>query len=124
MGYRKIASQLGREGLAVGRAGEERVLKAFLSLDLKNAVPSWWRGIRAATRDEDARGIDHVVHTDCGDLFLQIKTSLFKEGGEFSERNDNDVPIVRINLKDSDAEIRKRIIQVIGEERLKMMHTD
>lgn len=120
--YRKVVSQLGRDGLAVGCAGEERVLKAFVHANPRHLkLPSWWRGIRRGTPEEDGRGIDHVVHTDIGDIFIQIKSSLHKKTDRFPQRNDRDVAIVYINLKDSDAEIRKRVLRVVARERSSLM---
>ena len=112
--YQSAIHKVGSDGRAVGRAGEERVLKAFLHINPKYIrLPSWWRGIRMATPEEDARGIDHVVHTDSGDIFIQIKTSLHKDTDRWPKRNDRDVAIVYINLKDSDAEIRKRVLKTV-----------
>lgn len=109
---KEAISHLGRTGVAVGHAGERRVLKSFHHF----GTPRWWQGIREATNEEDAQGIDHVVFTDVGDIFIQVKTSLSKGTSRSPKRNDRDVPIVYVNLEDSDVEIRKRVIRIISQE--------
>ena len=115
--YNELIEKVGRTGQAIGRAGEERALKAFLHINQK-ALPSWWKGIRKATPREDAREIDCVVTTDVGDIAIQVKTSLSKSKDDYPERTKRfNIPIIYINLQDSDAEIRKRIVAVVGKER-------
>jgi len=112
-------SSSGHTGLAVGRAGEERVIKAFLHINPKKIkLPEWWRGIRKGTQEEDAREVDCVVSTDVGEINIQIKTSLTKERPRDVGRTRRyKIPKVFINLKDSDAQIRKRVIRVVTGER-------
>lgn len=111
--YRAIVVKTGRIGNEVGKAGERRVYEAC-----KNGEkPSWWKGIRYATPDEDGRGIDHIIETDVGDIYLQTKTSLSEPVRHRPSRNDRDVAIIYVNLKDSDEEIRKKVILIIARER-------
>jgi len=119
----EAVSSLGRTGLAVGRAGEERVLKAFLHVNPKHAKhPSWWQKIRKATPEEDAQEVDCAILTDVGEIYLQIKTSLTKrEAGRPIRTERNDIRIVYINLKDSDAEIRRKVRRAIITERKRIL---
>jgi len=66
-------SERGRQGNRKGHEAETRALNAAHSLCL---VRSWLRSARKATPDEDGRGIDIVVETTIGPLYLQIKSSL------------------------------------------------
>lgn len=57
-------------------------------------IHEWIQGARFAWAAEDAAGIDIVVHTDVGDLFLQVKSSkkaakLFRRRGR--ERGITDI---------------------------------
>ncbi|HZU96090.1 MAG TPA: hypothetical protein VFF73_05230 [Planctomycetota bacterium] len=54
-----------------GRDNERRVLQALL----EGARPEWLESARMATNEEDHRGIDVVVASDVGDLYLQVKSS-------------------------------------------------
>ena len=37
--------------------------------------PDWYNGVSKATIEQDQRGIDFIVHTSFGDIFIQIKSS-------------------------------------------------
>ena len=37
--------------------------------------PDWYNGISKATMDQDQKGIDFIIHTAFGDIFVQIKSS-------------------------------------------------
>ena len=37
--------------------------------------PNWYNGISKATTEQDQRGIDFIVHTAFGNIFIQIKSS-------------------------------------------------
>lgn len=62
----------GEAANALGRANEARLLEAVEWLAERQP---WIRGVRAGTPEEDKRGIDLVVTTDVGDLYLQSKSS-------------------------------------------------
>ena len=42
---------------------------------LGSSLPAWIRSTRKATKEEDARGIDFVIETDKGTVYLQVKSS-------------------------------------------------
>ncbi len=62
----------GEGARARGAANEERLLEAVLSL---RAGAAWVLDARPATPEEDARGVDVVVTSDIGALYLQSKSS-------------------------------------------------
>ncbi len=79
-------------------------------------MPSWWQGIRHGTRKEDMdEATDCIISTDVGEIRINVKTSLREK--ELPERNKKGVAIVFVNLDESDAEIRKRVIEVVASER-------
>ena len=80
-------------------------------------MPPWWKGIRRTTKEEDAQKVDHVISTDVGEIPLQTKTSLSKKADRSPGRTKNGVAIVRVNLAESDPEIRERVIRIIARER-------
>lgn len=55
-----------------GKLAELRCLNAVSELI---GICSWIHHVRLATSKEDARGIDVVVETDVGKLYLQVKSS-------------------------------------------------
>ncbi|MDP3725572.1 MAG: hypothetical protein Q8R36_00065 [bacterium] len=109
---------LGRRGQEIGEAGEVRVLKACE----RSFMPSWWLGIRHGTFIEDTReATDYIISTDVGEIRIDIKTSLHKGPHQFPERNREGIAIVFVNLNESDAEVRKRVIDVVARERRSRM---
>ena len=52
---------------------EEKFIRAIENGNGDN--PSWYKGISWATKKEDQKGIDFIVHTLFGDVFVQIKSS-------------------------------------------------
>lgn len=71
--FRKIRSLIGKIGNQRGLRNEQRFFKAIANFPEK---PRWWLDVREKTPEEDQKGIDAVVTTDVGKLFLQIKSSL------------------------------------------------
>lgn len=55
-----------------GLKNEARVLNA---LQVEWDKPEWFLYCRAATSEEDKRGIDAVIKTPVGDVYLQVKSS-------------------------------------------------
>ena len=68
----RVVQEIGRVGRARGRENEERLLAAVLSIV---GQTEWIRGARMGSPEEDRRGIDLVVDTNVGPLFLQAKSS-------------------------------------------------
>lgn len=67
---RNLAQILGADARKRGCRSEHRVLEA-LSLPSR---PAWIRTVRAATKAEDRAGIDVVIESDLGKLYVQVKT--------------------------------------------------
>jgi len=119
--YREAVRALGYVGNDVGKAGEQRVFKACRHGDF----PSWWLGSRPATQEEDVyQETDLVVHTDVGDIPLQVKTSLHKRTDRIPQRSKQGVAIICVSLDDSDDEIKQRTIRLIDGERKRMLQLE
>jgi len=87
-----------------GRMNESRVLHACLVAER----PDWMRSIRRATHDEDHAGIDLVVESDIGKLFVQVKSSRTGKLEYLARRRPAKVAIVVAMDRDSqDALFRK-----------------
>lgn len=66
------ASRLsGRYGNTRGRAHEER----FVEIVATRFQAKWFRSVRRASKREDQRGIDAVIDTSIGPLYVQVKSS-------------------------------------------------
>lgn len=61
---------IGKARNARGEYNEQRVFDSVAKLGLE-----WVKGARRATPEEDAKGVDIIVDTDVGPLFLQVKSS-------------------------------------------------
>jgi hypothetical protein len=71
MDPKNVARVLGKIGSERGRANEHHVLEACLLA----SRPAWMVSARAGTRAEDHDGIDVVVESDVGKLYVQVKSS-------------------------------------------------
>jgi hypothetical protein len=98
----KVFALMGRAANDRGRDAEGRVLAALLEWP-----PAWVLSARLATWDEDRRGIDIVVVSDVGELFLQVKAS---NGGEAHARIREDVRSVVARPTDTADQLRRRVI--------------
>lgn len=88
-----VAKAIGRLGQRRGRESERAALEAISA-----NMPEWMTSVRAATDDEDRRGIDIVASTDVGDVYLQVKSSVgaAKDFRRDPRRRNIAVAVVRI----------------------------
>ena len=56
-----------------GFQNEERFMRAIENGNGNN--PNWYNGVSKATTEQDQRGIDFIIHTSFGNIFVQIKSS-------------------------------------------------
>ena len=110
-----IAKVFGDNARLLGREREEAVIEALTPSD-DFASPEWLRSVVHGTHEEDARGIDVVIHTDIGKIFLQVKGS-----GRRMERflaahpKGNIVPFL-FDRRDDLPALRSRLIGCISDE--------
>lgn len=100
---------LGHAGNDRGAWNERRVLNA-----LSSEPPAWVLETRAGTTDEDRRGIDVVVSTDVGPLYLQVKSS--RKGAERFDPRGRMIGII-VAGDAPDEKLRRRALGVLGELR-------
>lgn len=79
----RVSSVLGSLGNERGSKNESLVAEVLSGL--KERWP-WVKGWSKATAEQDRKGIDFVVNTDVGDLYLQVKSS------ESGKRKFKDTP--------------------------------
>jgi hypothetical protein len=83
---------------ALGRACEELVLHSLRAYDR----PSWIRKVRRARKGEDRHGVDVVVQSDVGRLFLQVKRSTRYLGKWLTRYAGDGRPIGIVVARESD----------------------
>ena len=99
--------------LARGRLAEERVLKACRS----DSRPKWILTARFSCHAEDHAGIDIVLETDIGRLFLQVKSSRFgRERFQEVKRKDR-IAVVVVKPGDNDEAVLAKVSSALGELR-------
>ncbi|MBU6430950.1 hypothetical protein KGQ29_01080 [Patescibacteria group bacterium] len=94
---------------------EERFLRAIENAN--GNAPCWFKGVSKSTKEEDGKGIDFIVHTVFGNIFIQIKSS---EIGAiiFKKRKNKNLRIIILVIKiDYDEEkIRDMSFSAIQDE--------
>ncbi len=94
---RNLAQILGKDAKKRGRTNETRVIEA-LALPTR---PPWMRSVRRGTKAEDHAGIDVVVESDVGKLFVQVKSSRGGKAAFLERRRRARVAIVVVHVTDS-----------------------
>ncbi len=105
---RNLAQILGKDAKKRGRRSEHWVLEA-LALP---ARPSWIRSARKATPAEDHAGIDAVVESDVGKLFVQVKSSRGGKAAFLERRRSARIAVVVVRVTDSPEAV---LAKVVGE---------
>jgi len=95
---------------ARGRRNEERALAACRSA----ARPEWMKSARLAAHREDHAGIDLVLETDVGQLFLQVKSSMTGKVKFESVRRKHRIAVVVVRDGDSDARVLEKVSATAG----------
>lgn len=103
-----------------GRAREEQVLTALTRSD-GASFPPWFQGAERASDGDDARGIDVIVYSDVGKLFLQVKGSP-KAVQEFLKKHPkgNIVPFL-VHDDEYIEGLRKRLVEALNAERRRVL---
>jgi hypothetical protein len=105
-------SEIGRIATEKGRRAETRALEA-----VKRITKSWMRSVRAASLKEDAAGIDIVVESDVGKLYLQVKSSKgsAKSFAKRPRRQHIEIIVVPIDL--TDTILDRRVLEALERAR-------
>jgi hypothetical protein len=105
-----IAGVLGKLGNERGHANERHVLDACLL----PTRPAWMTSARAGIRAEDHDGIDVVVESDVGKLFVQVKSSRTGKVAFAERRRRAHVAVVVVKSGDALEEILRRIVGALA----------
>jgi len=119
----RMMARIGREAiLERGFGHEDMVFEAFSGLG-EMALPEWFRCIGRGTEHQDShKGIDFVVQTDVGKIFVQIKSSKYIADKfrlrQISRRYSRYIVVVIIddNLKSHEA-VRLKILSGVSRMR-------
>jgi len=103
---RNVAQILGKEAKKRGRISEARVLEA-LALPSR---PEWMRAFRMATKEEDRAGIDVVVESDVGKLFVQVKSSRRGKAAFVERRRGARIAVVVVAVTDTPEAVLRKIV--------------
>jgi hypothetical protein len=106
-GVRRI---LGGIGLERGRGNEKRVLEAC-QLPTR---PKWMLEVRRGTRAEDHAGIDLVIESDVGKLFVQVKSSRRGKADFEEKRRSARVAVVIVRAGDSQEQILSKVVSAVA----------
>jgi hypothetical protein len=72
------------------------------------------RSVRAATRREDHRGIDVVIESDVGKLFVQVKSSIAAKAKFEGRRRSARIVVVVVDAGDSLEAVLRRVVGGVG----------
>ena len=127
MKINQILRVVGKE--ATDRKGfqnEERVIRSFNESVV--AVPIWFRGIDWAPRNLDLdKGVDFVIQSDIGKLYLQVKSSELmankfrRKQRRKHHRKNKYIAVVVIHESDTDNVICYKVISAVGRKRQKLL---
>jgi hypothetical protein len=95
---------------ARGVLAEKRVLDACGS----PRRPAWLLGARRASQEEDAGGIDIVVDSDVGPLWLQVKSSVYGKARFLAKAPRPGIGVVVITPYDPDEAVRAKVYSALG----------
>ncbi|MFA6429840.1 MAG: putative dsRNA-binding protein [Patescibacteria group bacterium] len=111
---REKREKLGKRRAKFGRENEQRLLDILRQPTLP--LPAWITGVRAATPEEDRKGIDVVVDTcDVGHIYLQVKSSV-RGKFQFVSRHPvaHDTAVIIVTKTMEPLEILKEAISLCG----------
>jgi hypothetical protein len=75
------------------------------------------KSARKATRDEDADGIDVVIESDVGKLFVQVKSSRGGKAAFAEKRRRARIAVVVARTADTQEALLRKVVAAVGEVR-------
>jgi hypothetical protein len=75
------------------------------------------RSVRRATKAEDHAGIDVVIESDVGKLFVQVKSSRGGKAAFLERRHSARVAIVVVHVTDSREALLRKLVGELGKIR-------
>lgn len=102
----------GRKGNLKGSIAETRAVGLLSSL-VEISKPGWLLDVKRAPLWLDRRGVDVIVLTDVGELYLQIKSSQAGAKKFRKKKRSLMVETVVIGPDDLDNEVKQRLVEAI-----------
>lgn len=99
-----------------GKQNEDRAVILINQLEEK---PSWLRLAKKASQEQDQRGIDLIMVTDVGELYIQLKSSQLAAKLFLVDHPRFRGEVVVIHMTDDDASIAKKIVRATSRLREK-----
>jgi hypothetical protein len=106
MDPRPVRRILGKIGSERGRGNEKRVLDACKLTER----PSWMLAARRATPAEDHAGIDVVIESDVGKLYVQVKSSRGGKAAFGARRRSARIAVVVARSGDSQSALLRKVV--------------
>ncbi len=108
-------SQIGDE------RGKINELKVEMAFSVPESRPDWFKKIRKATPDEDTKGIDFIIESDVGSLFLQVKSSWAGVRQHLSANSSANIAVVIVKSGDDQQTVVKKCLEVLEYQRKKYL---
>lgn len=107
-----VQKALGHVANLRGKTNETRVLHV-----ISDSTPAWVEKVRSANPEEDAKGVDVVVYTDVGKLFLQVKSSKAGIKAYSEKKRRSMIGVVLCHHRISDERLRKSVYRELAKLR-------
>jgi len=109
----------GEQGRRRGLRAERRFIKAFRGHP--KGMPPWFKGVRHATKEEDAQGIDAWAELDIGDIPIQIKSTERSLRNNYEKYKAASIVVLIIFRNFSNAQIVNKTANFMERERSKRL---
>lgn len=114
---KKINYILFKERIKKGRKNESLVLQALNNAANKNKLPKWIHEFYLSSYEEDQKGIDLIVNTDVGKLYLQIKSSKYGKNKFENKFKTNikryGIETIIVNTEESEEKLLLKILLLL-----------
>ncbi len=106
----------------LGSFNEHRALAVLVQVPEDDQLPAWFKEVITPTHDQDMRGIDLIVNTDVGHIYIQIKSS---EAGrkrfESQAKRNRPIAVVVVKHDEDDRIVRHKVLQAVAGLRQKFL---
>ena len=113
-----VLSTLGKVNFEKGLSREKKFLRA---LRPPYRPPSWIYEVRPATRKEDTRGIDVVVLTDVGNIYIQVKSSERAKRKFLEKRRSTMIEVIVVSSSDNHYDLQWKFLRAVSEIREELL---
>lgn len=114
-----VNQALGKVRNERGTANEYKVLEGIQESSKK---PEWYVAARHATREEDDRGIDLIVTTDVGDVYLQVKSSKFRAEQFKRKIRKQMIGMIVVKVNETIEQLGPKAFKEVGRLRSLILH--